>query len=113
MTRKEFLSRAIVAAAATTLPPGLMSRQTPQVEDALTLDDIKAAAKVAGVEFSESELQQILRQIQTASEQAKQSRANKLDNSVAPPTPFFPSSDRSQQKRNVLEFETGLPHRSL
>jgi len=109
MTRKEFLSRAIVAAAATTLPPGLMSRQTPQVEDALTLDDIKAAAKVAGVEFSESELQQILRQIQTASEQAKQSRANKLDNSVAPPTPFFPSSDRSQQKRNVLEFETGLP----
>ncbi len=106
MTRKEFLSRAIVAAAATALPPGVLAKQTQQNQSGITIEDIKAAAKVAAVEFTDEELQQILRQIQTASTQAKDARKNKLDNSVAPPTPFFPSPDRTQEINTHITFES-------
>lgn len=108
MTRKEFLTKVFLAAAAIGFPPALLSQQNQPPQTGITLDDLKAAAKVAGVEFTEAELQEILRQVQTASNQAKESRKNKLNNSVAPPTPFFPSSDRTSHKLTDIEYTTQI-----
>lgn len=112
MTRKEFLAKTFVAAAATAFPPSLLSRQDQPAQTTITLEDLKAAAKVAGVEFSEAELQEILPQVQTASKQARDARSGKLDNSVSPPTPFFPHGDRTPQKVIEINFASrtrGVP----
>ena len=89
-SRKEFLIGMLVSAASTALPSGVgqQGATAPQPSD-ITLDDLKAFEKIAGLEFSEEERKRVLNQVIAARRGFENVRGQPIDYSVLPQTPFF------------------------
>ena len=62
----------------------------PKLMEALTANDIKAALKVSGLNFTKPEIDSLLPGVQTYQEQYEANRAVSIPNSVAPATQFNP-----------------------
>ncbi len=98
ITRKEMLKAVLTTAAASALPVAATANQpmTPEpapdtaTDTALTLDDLKAAEKVAGLTFTDAERTQMLESVRQLPATFAELRKQTPDGLPAPPTPFVP-----------------------
>lgn len=95
--RREFFARAVMGAATAGLPlstalgapvPNVDGQDSPTQE--IGLADLQAAAKVAGLEFENSELEEILRSVRSQRASFAALRSQEVDYTLEPPTPFVP-----------------------
>jgi Asp-tRNA(Asn)/Glu-tRNA(Gln) amidotransferase A subunit family amidase len=88
LTRKEFVtSLLLTAASGSAVPAGLPFLQTPEN---LTLDDLKAVEKVAGISFTEEERKRVLEQVRNARRGFDAIRQQPITFTTEPPTVFTP-----------------------
>ncbi|KXK15289.1 MAG: amidase [Fimbriimonadaceae bacterium] len=95
--RREFFARAVMGAATAGLPLSTaLGAPVPNVDgqDSSTqeigLADLQAAAKIAGLEFENSELEEILRSVRSQRASFAALRSQEVDYTLEPPTPFVP-----------------------
>ncbi|MBV6489865.1 MAG: Glutamyl-tRNA(Gln) amidotransferase subunit A [Fimbriimonadaceae bacterium] len=95
--RREFFARAVMGAATAGLPlstalgapvPNVDGQDSPTQE--IGLADLQAAAKIAGLEFENSELEEILRSVRSQRASFAALRSQEVDYTLEPPTPFVP-----------------------
>src|SRR5437764_766904 len=87
LSRKQFVSTLLVAAAARALPTGLpFSGDTGEV----TLEDLRAAERIAGISFSDEERKKLLGEIRFAREGFEAIRKEPIDFTTEPHTVFTP-----------------------
>jgi len=95
--RREFFARAVMGAATAGLPlstalgapvPNVDGQDSPTQE--IGLADLQAAAKIAGLEFENSELEEILRSVRSQRASFAALRSQEVDYALEPPTPFVP-----------------------
>lgn len=95
--RREFFARAVMGAATAGLPlstafgasvPHVDRQDSPAQE--IGLADLQAAAKIAGLEFENSELEDILRSVRSQRASFAALRSQEVDYTLEPPTPFVP-----------------------
>lgn len=95
ISRKDFLLAAMVATGSLVASPSLLAeiveekRELGQ-DDELTAEDLARAEKVAGIQFSDEQRRQILRDVNTLRREAVALREKKMDYLVEPPTLFRP-----------------------
>jgi Asp-tRNA(Asn)/Glu-tRNA(Gln) amidotransferase A subunit family amidase len=92
LTRKEFLSGALAAAACTALPLDLQQPETPGVE--ITIEDLAAIEKVAGIRFTEEQRKTLLGAVRSQNRGYEAVRKLPIDYSVEPPMIFRPYTSR-------------------
>ncbi|MCW5941000.1 MAG: amidase [Fimbriimonadaceae bacterium] len=90
LSRKEFLRAALAVGALAPFPSAAMALQDPPADRALTLDDLKGAERIAGVEFTDDERRAILRSVQGLGRGFANVRSLPIDYTVEPPLPFVP-----------------------
>ncbi|MEW5882992.1 MAG: amidase [Armatimonadota bacterium] len=95
ISRKDFLLAAMVATGSLVASPSLLAEITEEKrelgqDDELTAEDLARAEKVAGIQFTEEQRQQILRDVNTLRREAIALREKQMDYSVEPPTLFRP-----------------------
>ena len=84
------------------MPPSLFAEQGPSTSSAsaaLSLDDLKAYEKVAGLDFSEDELKEVLSDVQDWLKGFQAVRGMPIDERTAPAITFFPKSSRQVQDK--------------
>ncbi|BBO24728.1 MAG: amidase [Chthonomonadaceae bacterium] len=95
--RREFFARAVMGAATAGLPlstafgapvPNVDGQDSPAQE--IGLADLQAAARIAGLEFENSELEEILRSVRSQRASFAALRSQEVDYTLEPPTPFVP-----------------------
>ena len=109
ITRKEMLRAVLTTAAVSALPASATANQpmTPDpapdkaADTALTLDDLKAAEKVAGLTFTDAERAQMLDAVRQLPATFAELRKLTPDGLPAPPTPFLPVGGGSLHNARV------------
>ncbi|HXH60700.1 MAG TPA: amidase family protein [Fimbriimonadaceae bacterium] len=112
LTRKEFLRAALVTAAVPALVGSvgagpLRQQQGGQTSD-ITVDDLKTLEKMIGIEFTDDERKEVLRQVQQFTRGYESIRDLHMDNSVPPATAFIP-----QGKQPAAGKATSVVHRDI
>lgn len=107
LSRKEFLLTSIAAFA---LARRGMSQTSPSVPE-ISADDLRAFEEVAGLQFTDAERSSILAAIRQGRRGFEDVRALKLDDQIAPPTPFLPQGRLPKSGNGVSVRAT--PVRSL
>ena len=96
-SRKELLSTLLATGTALALPATV--RAMAATEGPITLDDLRAAAKVAGVSFTEAELKAILESVRQARASGDALRGEGLPNDLEAATRFVPLGGGSKPGR--------------
>ena len=63
LTRKELLTAAAALGAALAMPKAAFAQAAPPTPSNITLDDLKAAQKLAGLSFPDDELKETLQDV--------------------------------------------------
>lgn len=87
-SRKDFLVTMLATTAAAAIPASLATAR--QAVGEITLEDLKAAAKVAGVQFTDAELKAILESVRQSRANADTLRGPGLPNDLEAATRFVP-----------------------
>lgn len=98
LTRKEFLTAVLTTAAASAMPISLPQGQTEPAGE-ITLEDLKAMMKIAGLEFTDQELKGILQAVQQNKQEFEALRAQSVDYTLEPPISFRPLDGRPSHER--------------
>lgn len=101
LTRKELLAGAAALAATIALPRAALG-QEPVKADQITLDDLKAAQKLAAVEFTDEQLKEVLGDVKDWVASYAALRAMPITYQIEPPTPFEPLTLRASNARPGL-----------
>jgi Asp-tRNA(Asn)/Glu-tRNA(Gln) amidotransferase A subunit family amidase len=88
LTRKQFLA-GVLAATASPKAAAKALQASPQAAD-ITLDDLKAAEKLAGLTFTDEQRQQILGSVKGSRRTYDALRSQNLEYRIEPPTEFRP-----------------------
>jgi Asp-tRNA(Asn)/Glu-tRNA(Gln) amidotransferase A subunit family amidase len=86
LSRNAFIKSLLVAAASTALPN--IGEPAPAPEETITLDDLRAMEKIAGIHFTEEERTQVLMQVQDARRGYEAVRDQPIDFTIEPRTVF-------------------------
>lgn len=93
LSRKQFLTGMLMTAATTALPAGLTQGALAQPNLAeITIDDLKAYEKIAGIEFTDAERKEVLQSLRQARTGFANVRKQPIDYRVEPSTVFKPLS---------------------
>jgi Asp-tRNA(Asn)/Glu-tRNA(Gln) amidotransferase A subunit family amidase len=106
VTRKEFLTSLILSAAA---PAALAEGQDPPLESDITLEDLKAVEKVVGIEFTDAERQQVLRQVQGFRRGYDSVRSLSIPNAQPPAVTFKPLGRQPSESSAVAVRHREMP----
>lgn len=101
LSRKDLLRGALTTAAAGLLPLESLAQAANQSPDALSLDDLKAMQKVAGLAFTDEELRGILNSVRQTREGFRVARTQVPDGAAEPPTVFRPIGGGSEPNARV------------
>jgi Asp-tRNA(Asn)/Glu-tRNA(Gln) amidotransferase A subunit family amidase len=90
LTRKEFVTSMVLAAASTALPTGLQTPAAKKPGDDITLDDLKAVEKLAGIEYTDAERKALLEEVKSFRRGYETVRAEPITYMTEPRTVFTP-----------------------
>lgn len=93
LSRKDFLRSSLIAAVAASLPTRASAIAEPEVE--ISIDDLKAFSRIAGISFSDDELKQVLPDVKDWLSGYESLRKLPIPFEVEPPTVFMPKTHRS------------------
>lgn len=88
ITRAELLRSVVVAAVAAAVPSALAEEKVAQATAAITVDDLKSFAKVAGLSFTDAEYTEILASAKNYPAQFANLRKQTAANSLVPPNAY-------------------------
>jgi Asp-tRNA(Asn)/Glu-tRNA(Gln) amidotransferase A subunit family amidase len=88
LSRKEFLTATATVLAAALTPGFASAQQTPATSPKLTVDDLKSAAKLAGLELTDAQLKELLPGVQENVDTFPELRKLTDDSFLAPSTTF-------------------------
>ena len=108
-SRKELLVSLLATTALTALPAAAKAVQG----EAITLDELRAAAKVAGVRFTDAELKAILDSVLQSRQGADALRGEGLPNDLEAATRFVPMGGGSAPGRVSAKAEAKVERRGL
>ena len=108
LSRKDFLRSSLIAAVAATLPAGAAAAAMPAAD--ISLDDLKAFSRIAGISFSDDELKQILPDVKDWLAGYESLRKLPIPFEVEPATVFMPKTHRTlKAKKGVSVKLTRAP----
>lgn len=89
LSRKEFVSGLLLAAASAALPAGLPDVSAQEASE-ITLDDLKSVEKIAGIQFTDEERKRVLGDVRAARAGYEAVRKQPIDFTTEPSTVFTP-----------------------
>jgi Asp-tRNA(Asn)/Glu-tRNA(Gln) amidotransferase A subunit family amidase len=94
LSRKAFLKSLVVSAAVSSLPGVGFAQSKPAAAPTVTLEDLRAFQKVAGLSFSDAELKELLPDIADWISGYHSVRGLPINELTEPPTVFMPKNSR-------------------
>ena len=100
-SRRRFLGYFSGVGLSSTLMPGALWAKVHETQDqTFTLEMVKAASQIAGLDFNQEELEMIVEGVRRSLERFEEIRETHLDNSVPPPLYFNPVVPGTAADRN-------------
>ncbi len=109
LSRKEFLTSLILSAAAPTTVGAALQDPNQQPQSDITLEDLKAVERVVGVEFTDAERQQILRNVQGFKRGYESVRTLDIKNAQPPALTFRPMGRQPEESKAVSVQHRDMP----